>query len=162
MDKIKLTQEVLKRRKELMSFSQIGLALGITKGSAYFLWKTAQQSIPQELTSQGSVRKLPKTLQFNIIERFLQGTELENFWENYKKNTKTIGQNREAILSQVLLKEDLKLVKLYITDFTTPIQELAKREGITIAGFYSKVMRTSVKILAQHPEVLDQILTSAQ
>ena len=104
--------------------------------------------------------KFPKNLSATIIKRFLKGTDLEDFYKNYKAfKLKAGGFSREAILKQPITKEEIDFLKIYTQDFTTEIKQFAKDKGIPLGSFYNKVQRVSVRIIAQYPHILDEVKT---
>lgn len=158
MNKEELTKKILEMREDLIPFSKISETLGISKSFSYALWKKAQNT-PQVLQST-KTQILPKTLQVKIIQRFFKGEDFETFLKNYTENKIGIGsQRREFIFKQPILKEQLELLKIYTTDFETPLINVAKEKGMSIGQLYASCMRIAVKVVAQNPSIFDKMLT---
>lgn len=100
---------------------------------------------------------MTKTLSLKVVERFMQGQDLENFVKQYQANRKSAG--RENILNQPITEEDLYILKEYTTNMDRSIQDLADAVGIHMTSIYGRAMRVAVRVIAQHPEVLDQVVT---
>lgn len=127
------------------------------------LWLDKQEETkPEEITKQAKLPKqtqMPKSLNVDVLARFMKGQELEAFLQSYKSNLKsTGGQSRETVLQQPIPKEDIELLKTYVTEFNRNIKGIAKETGLPIGTVYSRSVRVAIKIIAQNPEILNKYL----
>ena len=123
-----------------------------------FPW--AKPSHPRH--EKGTTTKQPKTLSVKVLSRYMKEEELKTFLQNYKNNTTSgKGISRETILQQPLLKEDLEILKNYVTVFDAKLIDVAKERGITLHALYTKVLRLAVRVVAQNPSVLDRYFKKA-
>jgi|SRR3990167_5698908 len=121
-----------------------------------------QESVLQTIPPETTPPKQPKTLNVGVLSRFMKEEELATFLQNYKSNLRAVGGiNRQAILQNPLLKEDLEVLKAYVTDFDTKLTDIAKERGITLHNLYTKVLRVAVRVVAQNPSVLDRYFKKA-
>ncbi|MEK6880483.1 MAG: hypothetical protein AABY22_12780 [Nanoarchaeota archaeon] len=106
------------------------------------------------------IKTEPKTIQVSVMTRFLKGTELENFWKRYKANLKSIGGfGRETILKQPITKEELEMLKTYLTKFEIPLREIGEEKGLPMGTIYTKISKLANRVLAQNPSILDTVKT---
>lgn len=165
MDTPEQTKEKLKEQIEYLkrvhhkTFEQIAEKLNISEEEVKEIWSTRKQNL-QKSNQRKMLNQRPVTLQYDIVARFLKGSELEKFWEQYKSNTKTIGGlKREVVLKQPISAEDLEVLKIYVTQFELPLKDVAIERNIPLGSLYTRVSRTAARIVTQYPQILDQVVT---
>ena len=96
-----------------------------------------------------------KTLQLDIIERFLTPEEFKTFLDTYQKNRKHLREsNRFAALEKPVTPEDLQFLKEYLSDTTVTTKQLAERNNIKLHQVDYRVSKTALRLIAQNKEKL--------
>ena len=97
-----------------------------------------------------------KNLSLKIIQRFMTEDELKEFMKKYQGNKSMAGGfNRKAYLEQPLSEDEVDLLRFYITDTDRSLKEYAEEKGLVRQDVYGKVMRSAIKLVYQHPELLE-------
>lgn len=82
--------------------------------------------------------------------------ELKEFMKKYQGNKSMAGGfNRKAYLEQPLSEDEVDLLRFYITDTDRSLKEYAEEKGLVRQDVYGKVMRSAIKLVYQHPELLE-------
>lgn len=98
----------------------------------------------------------PKTLQTEIVKRFMSDAEWDEFQKEYWSSKKGIGDvNRARYLANEISKEDLDLLKVYVTDTDISVREM--KSTVTYKNIGYRVGRKALRVLHQHPELLQRI-----
>lgn len=101
------------------------------------------------------INKSPKTLQYDIMVRFMKKEDLENLMKSYHDNQYGVGGvNRGLRLNIPVTSEELELLRAYTQDVDKSIRAIALKYNTSIGGIFGQVSRTAVRVIAQHPEVL--------
>lgn len=97
-----------------------------------------------------------KTLQVEIVKRFMSDAEWHEFQKEYWNSRFTQqAHNRAGTLGREIDPEGLEMLKAYTQETDVTYKELKKRfQGRDIAY---QAGRTALKIIYQHPEVLKRI-----
>lgn len=134
------------------------------KDHLHFTYETIAKRLNIPIDEVKNIRtsqknKLPNTFQLAVVSRFLQGTDMEKFWKQYEAARLTIGAGltRKTVLFQPIPKEDLEILKMYVLELDTSLRELSRKTGIPVGSFLGRAGRIAIKIIAQHPKILDEI-----
>lgn len=109
------------------------------------------KSLAQEIAGS------PKTMQADIIRRFLTDSEYKQFMKVYSENRKSIGGyrgDRSISLSQALTQKETDALIAYVNTFDKPLSEIEAELGIDKNKFHSIVYRAAVKMVYQNKEAL--------
>ena len=101
---------------------------------------------------------MPTTLSRKIIERFLQGKELEDFFAQYNAKRNSIGGSRANMLQQPITEEDLYILTQYTTNTDKTLKEVAESISSNISAVFGRAGRIALRVIAQHPEILKQVV----
>lgn len=108
----------------------------------------------------GKMPHEPKLIRTDILKRFMKEEDLQRLITSYRQNKRGKGNiDRKALFELPIPKQDIELLKLYVTEFEITLDEIARNNNTTRGQFYSKVLRTAVNVVYKHPEVLDQLLS---
>ena len=97
-----------------------------------------------------------KTLQVDIVKRFMSDEEWYAFRKEYWKNRHTQqGRTRTITLSRVVAPEEKEMLIAYTQDTEVPYAELKRRfKGHDVAY---QAGRAAIRIVHQNPEILSRI-----
>jgi hypothetical protein len=98
-----------------------------------------------------------KTLQFNILKRFMSEEEIKDLLSGYKANMKHgYYKNRGEILSSPIDPIEKKILRKYLFETDKAIREIAKEMEIKSEwGYISKAGRAAMKVLYQNRDKLN-------
>lgn len=102
-----------------------------------------------------------KTLQKDVVARFMTPEQFKEFMETYQSNRLTFrNASRAEALSIKLTEEEKNTLKVYFRDTETAMSVLERELGYTQGMLYQKAARAAVKILFQNKEKigLDKLL----
>lgn len=100
----------------------------------------------------------PQTFNIKVMQRMMSEEEMEAFVKKYQDHKKNLHGRGEA-LSQSITNEDLYILREYCLNQDRPLADLAEELGGHMSTFFGRAQRIAVRVIAQHPEVLDQVIT---
>ena len=90
-----------------------------------------------------------KTIQLDILRRFMSQSDINNLLKSYKGSQKTKGGSmRQYFLESTPTSTYLSELEAYLTDFDTPLSVTARTHARSAA----------VRLIYQHPEVISRWL----
>lgn len=93
----------------------------------------------------------PKTLQTQVMRRFIPDAEWNKLLRRYRANRKRGTVKREETLSLPITAEDRALLRFYIEETDVSLKQKAEELGFTSGKLFGKVVRTALKLLYQNP-----------
>lgn len=99
-----------------------------------------------------------KTLSADIIKRFLEGKDYDEFIFKYNSNKSGIyATNRKEYYSEPLTPEEKMILKKYYQEsLTSSLRVMADEVEMSVTRFYSTVLRSSKKLIYQNFEALSK------
>lgn len=102
-----------------------------------------------------------KYINMNVVKKFLSEKEFEEFTEKYLANREHLGQNlREWSLKRPITADEMEIIRFYTQDTKRPMKEYCAEKKVKPGYVYGRVQKIALRIVAQHPEVLDQVVVS--
>ena len=108
-------------------------------------------SMTQAAQAGSEAAQRSKTLQTEVLRRFMSEREMTAFLASYRNNLKNVREvNRKANLEKELSKEEKEMVETYLRETDTPIKELAKIFGLKEHTFHYRVSQLALRIVYQN------------
>lgn len=104
-------------------------------------------------TTQEILQSKGKTIQLDIIKRFMTEEQFNEFISQYKDNRMSFRTaDRAESLSVPLTDDEKKALKVYLRDVESPVSVLERDLGLPQGHLYQRAARAAVKYLYQNSD----------